>query len=81
MDIQDSALNLISLSSLFPYLIWIVFGLILLFCTVYSAILLYHWSRYGIGNKIFSSTVIMLYLGGALFLLAVMALSALSLTL
>lgn len=81
MDINDSALNLTSLSSLFPSLIWIVFGLALLFSALYSAILLYHWFRYGIGNKIFSGSVVLIYLGGVVFLLTLMALSALSFTL
>lgn len=81
MDINDFALNFASLSSLSPSLIWIVFGVALFFSALYSAILLYHWFRYGIGNKIFSGGVVLIYLGGVVFLLTLMALSALSFTL
>ena len=81
MDINDSVLNFTSFSSLSPSLIWIVFGVALLFTAVYSSILLYHWFRYGIGNKIFSSSVVVIYLSGVMFLLILMALSALSFTL
>ena len=81
MDINDSVLNFASFSSLSPSLIWIVFGLALFISALYSAILLYHWFRYGIGNKIFSGSVVAIYLSGVMFLLTLMALSALSFTL
>ena len=80
MDTADSVLNFTPLSSLSPSLIWIVFGVVLFFSIVYSAILLYHWFKYGVGNKIFSRGVVGIYLGGVSFLLALMALSALSFT-
>ena len=81
MDINDSLLNFSSFSSLSSSLIWIVFGVALLFTAVYSSILLYHWFRYGIGNKIFSGGVVVIYLSGVMSLLILMALSALSFTL
>ena len=80
MDTADSVLNFTPLSSLSPSLIWIVLGVVLFFSIVYSAILLYHWFKYGVGNKIFSRGVVGIYLGGVSFLLALMALSALSFT-
>lgn len=79
MDIRDSLLNFSSLSPS-PSLIWVVFGVVLFFSIVYSAILLYHWFKYGRGNKIFSRGVIGIYLGGVIVLLIVMALSALRFT-
>ena len=81
MDINESVLNFTLLSQLSPSLIWIVFGLALFISALYSAIMLYHWFRYGIGNKIFSGSVVLIYLGGVMFLLILMALSALSFTL
>ena len=80
MDIPNSALNFTPFSSLSPSLIWIVFWVVLFFSALYSVILLYHWFRYGVGNKIFSRGVVGIYLSGVLFMLAVMALSALSFT-
>ena len=82
MGIKNFVLNFTSLS--FPpsaaWIVWAVFWLILFFSVLYSAILLYHWFKYGRGNKIFSRGVIGIYLGGVIVLLIVMALSALRFT-
>ena len=80
MDLRDIALNFTPFSPLSPSVIWIVFGLVLFFSAVYSAILLYHWFKYGVGNRIFSRGVVGIYLGGVILLLELMALSALSFT-
>lgn len=80
MGITQSLLNFNSLTSLSPSLIWILFGVVLFFSALYSAILLYHWFKYGSGNKIFSGGVVLIYIGGVIVLLILMALSALSFT-
>jgi len=80
MDINESLLNFNSLSSLSPSIIWIVFGIALFFSILYSAILLYHWFKYGAGNKIFSRGVVLIYISGVIALLIVMALSAIGFT-
>jgi len=67
---ERSGLNLDAISSLSidHNVLWIIFGLLVFIFLIVSAILLFHWRRYGMKNSriILSETIYLI--GGGIFL-------------
>lgn len=75
MQLDDVGLRIASLVNIGPNILWLFFGVLVFVFLIVSAVLLFHWRRYGMKNKrIVVSELIYLVGGGVIIFFSVITL-------
>lgn len=55
--------------------VWVIVALVLIYLIIYSAILVYHWKKFGVGKTLPRMTLLVFF-GGSAVLIAAMLIAA-----